>query len=88
MFLEIAHSAPDTSEFRRQQQNSQTFHELNKVQRQILRPVPASMTDTFSLAANLKQNRDAIFKLPVKNGIPRGQDKQFSDAHLPGAFPK
>ncbi|XP_028397143.1 leucine-rich repeat-containing protein 49-like isoform X2 [Dendronephthya gigantea] len=66
-------------------QNTQTFHDLNRVQRQILHPVPASMTDSFSLAANIK-HKDSGVKLPQRtnNSTVNNQDKHFSDLQLPG----
>ena len=68
-------------------QNTQTFHDLNKVQRQILHPVPASMTDSFSLAASIK-HKDGV-RLPARtnynnNTSANNQDKHFSDLQLPG----
>ncbi|CAB4039262.1 Hypothetical predicted protein [Paramuricea clavata] len=68
-------------------QNTQTFHDLNKVQRQILHPVPASMTDSFSLAASIK-HKDSGVRLPARTNnnttSANNQDKHFSDLQLPG----
>ena len=77
----------ETTEFVRQ--NTQTFHDLNKVQRQILHPVPASMTDSFSLAANIK-HKDSAVKVSVARSsnnataAVHNEDKHFSDLQLPG----
>ena len=57
------------------------------MQRQILHPVPASMTDSFSLAANIK-HKDSDVRLPARtnNDSTPGinLDKHFSDLQLPG----
>jgi hypothetical protein len=64
-------------------QNTQTFHDLNKVQRQILHPVPASMTDTFSLTSSIKHKESGV-RLPARNNNNTNQDKHFGDLQLPG----
>lgn len=66
-------------------QNTQTFHDLNKVQRQILHPVPASMADSFSVAVNMK-HKDSSVKLTSRNHpSANNQDKHFSELQLPGS---
>lgn len=85
--IQVAHSASDNLEFTRQLQNYQMFHELNKVQRQILHPVTAAVNDTVSLATNMKSSRECPVEQPVRtsNCSSRGQViRQFNDVHLPG----
>ena len=87
--LEVAHSASDNLEFTRQLQNYQMFHELNKVQRQILHPVTAAVNDTVPLATNMKSSRECPVEQPVRtsNCSSRGQViRQFNDVHLPGTM--
>ncbi|XP_046846864.1 leucine-rich repeat-containing protein 49-like [Xenia sp. Carnegie-2017] len=59
-------------------QSLQTFRDLNKVQCQVMRPVPAAMTENFSMPA---KHRDVVPRLPARK---LHDFKHFRDVQSPG----
>lgn len=59
-------------------QSLQTFRDLNKVQCQVMRPVPAAMTENFSMPA---KQRDVVPRLPARK---LHDFKHFRDVQSPG----